>query len=529
MGRVQNNNVIDLVGSIGSRAHTAPTRSVHAGRFVDPTAGDDPSLERVLKALETVVENIEYGVYFMGPDYRARMLNGAFRRMWDIDDEFADTRPDFIEMIEYLRERGMYAVTDDEWPAYVKARAEAVRSADGIQRESRRADGRVFLYKCLPLPSGGRMLTYFDITDQKRVEAELEASSQALEERINELELLRIQLRTQRDAAIRSAKEIKESRELLSEAIENANEAILVWDKDGKLIVCNRRILNIFPDMADIFAPGLAFEDMIRTSLRRGITQLSPGKTEDETVEERRTQHLAGRNANERQMGDGRWLRVQWRTTRAGKRVSTITDITQDKESEASILALASRDALTGLPNRRAFDDTLARLTKRWSAHQGANPEGSGGDEGDSGDEGTATPAAAPVGLLFIDLDDFKDVNDTFGHPAGDAVLKAVADRLSSCIRKSDIAARIGGDEFAVIVADVADQAPLQRLADRIIGAMTDPVTVEEVAIPASLSIGGAHCVTDKCGIDALTVLADRALYAAKQAGRNTSYLYSDL
>lgn len=491
-------------------------------RRADSSAGDSPSVDLLLEELETVVENIEYGVYFMGPDYRARMLNGAFRRMWDIDDTFADTRPDFIEMIEYLRDRGMYDVPDDEWPDYVKARAEAVRSADGIQRESRRADGRVFLYKCLPLPDDGRMLTYFDITDQKHVEAELETSSTALEERVNELELLRIQLRTQRDSAIRDAKEIKESRELLSEAIENVNEAILVWDEDGQLIVCNRRIRHIFPDMADVYAPGLTFEELIRVSLRRGVIPLSPDKTEDEMVRERCEQYAIGRNENERQLGDGRWIRVHWRITRGGKRVSTITDITREKESEASMRALASRDALTGLPNRRAFDDMLARLAKTYAADDGADAEGGEG-------RAKTTSIAATVGLLLIDLDDFKDVNDSFGHPVGDAVLKAVADRLASCIRKSDMAARIGGDEFAVVVADVENQGPIQRLADRIIGAMTDPVRVDGEAINASVSIGGAHCVTDDCSIDELTVLADRALYAAKQAGRNTSYMHTDI
>lgn len=466
------------------------------------------SLDGVERELEAVLENIEYGIYFMGPDYKIRLMNSAFRQMWGIEDDFVATEPDFFDTIEYLRKRGTYDVPDDEWPDYVRARFEAVRAADGSQRESRRADGRVFLYKCLPLPDDSRMLVYFDITEQKKSEKKLEQSSRALRDRVHELELLRHELRAQRDEALRHAEESDENREILTEAIENIEEAVLVWDENGELIIFNHQIRNFYPDMADLFQPGVSFDAIIREGFRRGI-YLAQGGTDDDLVREWRARHeKPGRTVEVAKFSDGRWMRVSWRSTSRGKRVVTITDITAIKESEATIKAQASRDALTGLANRRAFDRMLAKLAVAAADND---------------------LAPAPVGLLLIDLDRFKDVNDTFGHPAGDAVLKAVAGRLTSCVRKSDLAARIGGDEFAVIVKDVTDLEPVARLADRIVDAMVKPIGVEGGTLSISVSIGGAHCITDRCTVDDLTARADEALYAAKEAGRNTRRLRSEL
>jgi len=466
------------------------------------------SLDGVEKELEAVLENIEYGIYFMGPDFKVRMMNSAFRQMWNMPDEFVESEPDFFETIEFLGQTGIYDVPEDEWPEYVKARFEAVRTADGIQRESRRADGRTFLYKCLPLPDGGRILVYFDISEQKDVENKLAASSQALEERIQELELLRIELRAQRDAARRDADEIKESRELLTEAIENIDEAILVWDEDGKLIACNQRVRVIYPDLADKFEIGIDFEDLIREGHRRGVYQSPNGGTADDLIAEWRAKHEGGHAVEQKKLEDGRWIRVNWRTTGRGKRVVTITDITADKEREASIQALASRDSLTGLANRRAFDQLLAKLA--WGRRE-------------------TDAAAAHVGLLLIDLDNFKDINDSAGHLAGDAVLKAVAARLTGCVRKSDMAARIGGDEFAVILSGVPDHGPLERLAGRIVSKMREPIDHAGAPLVCTVSVGGSHCVADGCSVGQLVEYADRALYAAKEAGRDGLKLHAEL
>ncbi|MGI9414554.1 MAG: GAF domain-containing sensor histidine kinase [Hyphomicrobiales bacterium] len=126
------------------------------------------SKEAVLEDFNAVFSGIDYGVMFMGPDLRARLINDAFCRMWNVSDEFAQAMPTFDQMIEYLRDGGIYDVPDAEWADYVRDRREALLRADGKAALSARSDGRVLEYKCIPLPDGGRMLTYADVTERER-------------------------------------------------------------------------------------------------------------------------------------------------------------------------------------------------------------------------------------------------------------------------------------------------------------------------------------------------------------------------
>ena len=401
----------------------------------------------------------------------------------------------------------MYDVSDEDWPSYVNTRFEDVRSAEGTARESRRRDGRVLLYKCLPLPDGGRMLTYFDITDQKQVEAQLEESTLSLQRRVGELEQLRQELRSQRDAAVRNAREIRANQELLAEAIENIDEAILVWDTDRRLIACNQRIHSIFPALADAFQVGNDFATVIEAGIDRGVFAVQAGQSAKEFVDARWNLEEFGHAEEQTQLPDGRWLRINRRKTPHGKRVVTIFDTTEEKETEASLLALAANDALTGLANRRTFDEELASISSRFD----------GGDR------------APPVGLLLVDLDEFKKINDKYGHPAGDAVLKIAAKRIAGTIRKVDLAARIGGDEFAIVLRHAPDEGALRRTAERLLHAMAEPMHVAEHSIHCSFSIGGAHCGADSCEVGELIDLADRALYDVKASGRNGARMHADL
>ena len=497
-------NELDVLAEIAARGKAWRAALADLGNV---TPIGLPTLDVVQRELEAVIENIDYGVYVMGPDYRTRIINSTFQDMWLLPDEFVEQGTDFFETIEYLRHIGMYDVSDEDWPAYVKSRFEDVQAAAGTPRESRRRDGRVLLYKCLPLPDGGRMLTYFDITEQKLFEKQLEESTLSLQRRVGELEQLRHELRSQRDAAVRGAQEIKESQELLAEAIESIDEAVLVWGTDRRLIACNERIRQIFPELADAFQLGNSFEQVVRAGVAHGVFALRESRTIEEFVDVRwqlEEQRLIDEQVR---LMDGRWLRINRRKTPHGKRVVTISDITEEKESEASLIALAANDALTGLANRRTFDAELAAMASRFEA----------------------TDQRPPVGLLLIDLDEFKQVNDKYGHPTGDEVLKIAARRISGVVRKVDVAARIGGDEFAIILRNAPDEGALRRTADRLIRTMSAPIRVEEKIIFCSFSIGGAHCRTDACGISQLVELADRSLYAVKKGGRNGLRMHTDL
>lgn len=173
-------------------------------------------------------------------------------------------------------------------------------------------------------------------------------------------------------------------------------------------------------------------------------------------------------------------------------------DVTSRVEAEQALEHQARRDPLTGLANRRLFDERLAlALARGWRNH-------------------------TRVGLLYIDLDHFKAINDRYGHAAGDHVLREFARRIDNSIRSVDLAVRLGGDEFAVLVEDIATSQSLQFVANKLLALMHEPVPFEGIALPISASIGIGMNGLARPDAAALLQLADDALYQAKAAGRNT-------
>lgn len=184
--------------------------------------------------------------------------------------------------------------------------------------------------------------------------------------------------------------------------------------------------------------------------------------------------------------------------------VRVARDITQAKKQEQQITQLAYFDSLTGLPNRSLFHDRLAQsllLSTR---------------EDSSGI------------IAFIDLDNFKEVNDRLGHSAGDEVLKIVAERLSSCVRESDTVARMCGDEFLIIYHNSCKNEHAKNLAEALLHALAKPITIENEKITTSASIGLCFSPRNGNTVDELLKCADDAMYKAKQAGRNTYYIYGN-
>lgn len=168
-------------------------------------------------------------------------------------------------------------------------------------------------------------------------------------------------------------------------------------------------------------------------------------------------------------------------------------------QAEKKLEYLASTDPLTGLPNRRAFYDALTERLQR---------EGQG---------------CARAALILVDLDDFKNVNDTLGHGAGDELLKHVAAELRQSVRVSDLVSRIGGDEFAVLVAIAKEKAEGIRTAERIASALARPFDLPRASIVASASVGVSVYPDDAADVAALVSSADIALYAAKSTGKNAA------
>jgi diguanylate cyclase (GGDEF)-like protein/PAS domain S-box-containing protein len=182
--------------------------------------------------------------------------------------------------------------------------------------------------------------------------------------------------------------------------------------------------------------------------------------------------------------------------------VALMSDITQKKASEELIWRQANFDTLTGLPNRRMFHEHLRKEMKKTDRSK------------------------LPMALVFVDLDHFKEVNDTQGHDKGDLLLKEVANRLLSCVRSTDTVARLGGDEFTVILSELRNADDVGRTVQEILQKMSTPFQLEDKTAQISSSIGIA--LYPKDGADAETLLknADQAMYLAKQQGRNRSNYY---
>ncbi len=175
----------------------------------------------------------------------------------------------------------------------------------------------------------------------------------------------------------------------------------------------------------------------------------------------------------------------------------THKDITVQKESEEKIHYLATHDPLTELPNLRVAIDRISGVLK------------------------LAKRNKVLVAIMFIDLDGFKWVNDNHGHDAGDSVLKKIASRLKSCVRESDTVARIGGDEFVILLTEIHTADDAAVIADKVIQAVSQPITFTGLQLKVGASVGIALYPTNGNNPEHLLKQADSAMYATKNSGKN--------
>ena len=202
-------------------------------------------------------------------------------------------------------------------------------------------------------------------------------------------------------------------------------------------------------------------------------------------------------NSVEYQSADGRWLRRTVRRIEGGGRLELVADVTELRRAEQASRFLAYHDTLTGLPNRRLLDDRLRQAIR------------------------LAQRRDRMVAALLVHLDDFRQVNDTLGHGAGDAVLREVAQRLSACVRRADTLARAGADEFALVVCDLKDAADCRVVADKVLQALAPEFRLGGRRLRLAVSVGVSLFPADGGDGEALLRNADAAMYRAKQLGRN--------
>ena len=288
---------------------------------------------------------------------------------------------------------------------------------------------------------------------------------------------------------------------LLNATLESTTDGILVVDNHGKITSFNQKFVEMWNIPTFILASG---DD--NKALAHVLDQL---KDPDGFLNKVRELYSLPEVESQDflQFRDGRLFERYSKPQKVGQkivgRVWSFRDITQRKNDEERLNYLASFDSLTGLPNRTLFYDRLSQVTSRAARTHNA------------------------VAVLFLDLDRFKNINDTFGHNFGDLLLKSVAVRLKNCIREGDTVARLGGDEFIVILDAMATPDHTYLVAEKILNALSKPFSLQEREIFITASIGIAVYPDDGENYETLVRNADIAMYRAKEEGKNNYQIYS--
>jgi diguanylate cyclase (GGDEF)-like protein len=271
-------------------------------------------------------------------------------------------------------------------------------------------------------------------------------------------------------------------------------QGLILYDASERVVICNQQFTKMMGMSPLVIKPGCTFREVI--AHRRETGSLATG------VEEYRATFLRNIAAGHHTpivstMSDGRSIQVVGKGIEGGGWVATVEDITERKRVETRIAHMAHYDALTDLPNRVLFRERLDHELKN------------------------ASPSRQ-LAVFYIDIDEFKRINDSLGHPIGDELLKAVAGRLGSCVAAGDVVARLGGDEFAIIRTAIERPADTMDLITRIYQAIREPYECFGHLLTTDASIGIARAPQDGTDLDQLLKNADLAMYEAKADGRRT-------
>ncbi len=292
----------------------------------------------------------------------------------------------------------------------------------------------------------------------------------------------------------RRESELRNQNRLFDAALNNMSHGLCMFDRDRNLIVSNRRYEEIFGFVRGDVAPGISFETL--KAMENVVAETS--ETDDGTGAAPAGLSDIERTTSNVRLQDGRTILCTRQPLVGGGWVAIYEDITERQRARERLVHLAKHDALTGLPNRVTLREHLSRQLDRQRAEGGT------------------------FGVLCLDLDEFKTINDTFGHPAGDRLLCHVARRLRTCVDDIELVARLGGDEFAIVTRIAPSTETLSIRCETLVKVIAEPVVMEDHEAVISVSIGVAVAPSDGRDPDTLLKQADLALYRAKFEGRNT-------
>jgi diguanylate cyclase (GGDEF)-like protein/PAS domain S-box-containing protein len=289
-----------------------------------------------------------------------------------------------------------------------------------------------------------------------------------------------------------SQRQIAVEKQRLDTAISHMSQGLLLFDSSEQLIICNRRYIEMYGLSREVVKPGCTFRDLLR---HRKATGSFHGDIE------RYCDDVLRNNGSSTTMvvdtSDGRLIQVKNEPVPGGGWLATHEDVTERVRAEERITHLAHYDALTDLPNRVSFREYVEnRLSKGRLEDRFA--------------------------ILYIDVDEFKSINDSLGHHVGDELLKCIALRLRECVGPNDLVARLGGDEFAIVKSEFSEAAELATFVEKVQRAIRSPATCCGHEVTTDASIGIAVAPDDGSSLEQLVKNADLAMYDAKSSGRRT-------
>jgi diguanylate cyclase (GGDEF)-like protein/PAS domain S-box-containing protein len=408
--------------------------------------------------LDTALNNMIQGLVQYDAAGRIVTVNRRYLDMFRLSTEIVKPGCHFRDLMRHRQEQGFF---DDDVDEFCSSVMNNIAQGRVDRRLTGCADGRWFSAISTPLEQGGWITTIEDITERCRLEQERDRNYAFLREIIDHI------------PSQITVKDAHDRRYLLVNRVAEEQFGI------PRDLIVGKTAFDVFP----------AASARIVTSDDERLLQSTDGFYRDEHLW--KTQAKGERYITSKRIG----IRDQAGTTRYI--INVVEDVTERKLANERITYLAHYDALTDLPNRVLFRAQIARELER--AKRGER-----------------------FALLYIDIDEFKAINDSLGHHVGDELLKTVAARIKACLKPSDLIARLGGDEFAVIQTAVDATCDVADFVTRIHGAIRQPCDCLGHHLSTDASIGIALAPLDGTELDQLIKHADLAMYAAKASGRRT-------
>jgi diguanylate cyclase (GGDEF)-like protein len=420
--------------------------------------------------LEEAINNLSLGILIFDAKREVVFCNTRYMEIYQLSAEQVKPGTPVSQLIEHRLKRGLKIRSTPE--EYIRERTGSAVIPDTKIHEF--TDGRIISYTLHPMANGGGMATHEDITAREEMSARLKAQYLVGKQQEERLQVRNFQFDT---------------------AINNMSQGLCFFDANHRLIVCNDLFVGMYDLPPDRVGPGTPLAEIVDLRFEAGSI---PAMSRDEYLHWRTDVAISAEPTDSIiEMKNGRTFKIRHRPMPDLGWVATHEDITEQRQAEIKIAHMAHHDSLTDLANRVLLNE---RLESALAASQGGEM----------------------LAVHHLDLDQFKAVNDTFGHPAGDKLLMIVAERLRGLVRTTDTIARMGGDEFVVLQAPIADPAEASTLAQAIIGSMSTPYDLDGHQAIVGASIGIAVGPGDGSNCANLLRNADLALYRAKADGRGT-------